>query len=92
MANQYLLVDFEMRHTDVLVESFTAEYAAIGNEITFLWPFDWRIPRTSGVNTARWTVDPDGTLHFVQLDKEQAEGWIAAPWVPTASEPSGAPA
>ena len=78
-------LELEMRHADGLVELTTAKYAASGDEVTILWPLDWRIPRTSGVNVARWSVDPDGTIHFVQLDAEQTESWIAAPWVPVAS-------
>jgi hypothetical protein len=77
-------LDGTMAHSNGMVETFTAEYAAVGDAVTFLWPFDWRIPRTSGVNVARWSVDPNGTLHFVQVDTEPAEGWIALPWVPTA--------
>jgi len=73
----------EMRHPDGLVEKLTATYAAVDDEVTFLWPFDWRIPRTPGVNTARWTAGDDGAIRFEQLDGEQPEGWIAVPWVPT---------
>lgn len=72
----------KMTGDDGVVEAFTAEYAAIGDRVTFLWPFDWRFPRTPGVNLARWTADPDGTLHFEQLDAEQRESWIAVPWIP----------
>jgi pimeloyl-ACP methyl ester carboxylesterase len=75
-----------MNHPDGTVETLTAQYAAVGDKVTFLWPFDYRIGRTSGVNLARWTVDADGTLHFVQIDSERAESWIAAPWVRVESE------
>jgi pimeloyl-ACP methyl ester carboxylesterase len=75
-------LDVAMRHPDGLVESLTAEYSAIGDQVTFRWPFDWRIPRTSGVNVARWTLDPDGAIQFAQVDSEPSEGWISVPWVP----------
>lgn len=75
-----------IKGADGTIEQLTAEYAAVKDKVTFLWPFDWRIPRTPGVNLARWTVDLDGTLHFVQLDTEQTESWIAAPWVPVTGE------
>lgn len=75
-------LEVTMRHPAGLVEELTAQYAAAGDVVTFLWPFDWRIPRTSGVNTARWSVDQDGTLQFAQLDSEPPEGWISVPWVP----------
>jgi pimeloyl-ACP methyl ester carboxylesterase len=71
-----------VRHADGSVESFTAAYAAHGDEVTFVWPFDWRIPRTPGVNTARWTVDADGALRFDQIDRWSREPWLAVPWVP----------
>lgn len=80
-------IQAQMKHPDGSSESFSVEYAAIGDEVTFVWPFDWRIPRTSGVNTARWTVDPDGTMHFVQLDSELKESWLALPWVPVPATP-----
>lgn len=83
-------LDIEMHQPSGLVESTTATYAAIGDEVTFLWPFDWRIPRTPGVNVARWIVDPDGTIHFAQLDAEQPEGWIEVPWVRVSADSPGA--
>lgn len=83
-------LDIQMHPASGPVESATGTYAAIGDEVTFVWPFDWRIPRTPGVNTARWTVDPDGTIHFAQLDGDQPESWIAVPWVPISADSPGA--
>jgi alpha/beta superfamily hydrolase len=79
-------LDVVMEQPDGALERLTADYAATGDEVTFVWPIEHKISRTSGVNVARWTADPDGTLHFVQLDAEQIESWIAAPWVPVADE------
>ncbi len=75
-------LDVRLRHPDGSREGFTADYAEAGGEVDFRWPFDWRIPRTSGVNRASWTADRDGTLHFVQLDDEVTELWLATPWTP----------
>ncbi len=75
-------LDVRLRHPDGSREGFTADYAEAGGEVVVRWPFDWRIPRTSGVNRASWTADRDGTLHFVQLDDEVTELWLATPWTP----------
>ncbi len=80
IANGHL--DVKLRQPDGLLEAFTADYAEAGGEVVFRWPFDWRIPRTPGVNRASWTADPDGTLHFVQLDDAASESWLAVPWAP----------
>lgn len=78
-------LDVTMRHPDGALEDLTARYAATGDKVTFLWPLDYKLARTSGVNVARWTADPDGTLHFVQLDAEHPEAWLTFPWVPEAN-------
>ena len=77
-------LDVTMRHPDGALEVLTAQYAATGDEVTFLWPLDYKVARTSGVNVARWSTDPDGTLHFVQVDDEHTESWLTFPWVPVA--------
>lgn len=64
------------------VDRRPAQYVAMGDKVTFLWPFDRRLPRTPGVNVARWTTDQDGALRFVQLDSEMAEPRLALPWFP----------
>jgi pimeloyl-ACP methyl ester carboxylesterase len=72
----------ELRHLDGTVERFQAEYAAKGDRVVLRWPFDWRMPRTPGLNTARWTVVGDGSLRFEQLDQAPPEPWLAAVWAP----------
>ena len=72
-------LDVAVRHLDGTTERFAAEYAADGDRVTFRWPFDWRIPGTSGLNAARWT-EAGGALRFEQLDEELPESWLAVPW------------
>ena len=75
-------LDVRLDHLDGTEEELSAVYAASGDTITFVWPFDWRIGRTSGINTATWSVDTGGTIRFTQTDDEATESWIAAQWVP----------
>lgn len=63
-----------------IAETFTADYAAKGGRVVIRWPFDWRIPRTSGLNTATWQVADDGSLQFRQVDDAPREPWLAVPW------------
>jgi hypothetical protein len=57
-------------------------YDVDGNTLRFRIPTDWKIPRTSGVNELRWTVDATGTLHFTQVDGDLPEPVFTLPWTP----------
>ncbi len=63
-------------------------YAATGDDVTIRLPSDWAIPRTPGVNRLTWTVDPDGTLHFTQVDGELVEAAYTVPWVRIGDAPA----
>ena len=54
-------------------------YAAKGDELTVRIPIDWKVPRTPGVNRLTWTVDPDGTVHLTQIDRERPELGFSQP-------------
>lgn len=63
-------------------DSYSGVYASSGDELTVRIPDDWTIPRTPGVNRLRWTIGPNGTIHFAQIDDEVREPAFAVPWVP----------
>jgi pimeloyl-ACP methyl ester carboxylesterase len=55
-------------------------YMASKDELLVRVPEDWTIPRTPGVNRLHWTVDPNGTVQFSQIDTEAREPAFAVPW------------
>jgi hypothetical protein len=63
-------------------DRYSDVYASAGDEIVIRLPDERTIPRTSGVNRLRWTVDATGVIRFVQLDDELPDVSYAAPWVP----------
>ena len=62
-------------------------YAAVGDEVTFRIALDNKIPRTPGVNRFTWSMDPDGTLHLLQIDDELRDVWFAVPWIRVGDAP-----
>jgi hypothetical protein len=62
-------------------EIFSDVYAAGDDEIVIRIPDNLTMPRTAGVNRLTWTVDPDGTVHFTQIDDELREPEFTVPWV-----------
>ena len=64
-------------------------YSAIADEVTLRLPIEHKVPGTPGVNRFRWTVDPDGTLRFQQIDDELRDAWFTVPWVRVGDAPGG---
>ncbi len=63
-------------------------YSDTGDEVTVRIPIDWKVPRTPGVNRLRWTADPNGTLHLVQIDGYRPETGFAEPLVRIGDAPT----
>jgi alpha/beta hydrolase family protein len=62
-------------------------YSAIGDVLTLRIPWDYRIPRTSGVNRFRWTSDKLGTVRLEQIDEETLDESFSTPWIPVGTVP-----
>jgi pimeloyl-ACP methyl ester carboxylesterase len=81
--------EFSVGENGAAPDEFADVYAVDGDEVTFRFPTDWKVPRTPGVNRLAWAVDADGTLRFDQLDDWPVEPWFAIPWVRDAPSDDG---